>query len=298
MPERTRLRSRRARTSARGGSAAPASSAVVGARRRDALLRQADLARHERGDEAVRRRDRPQPDRPVGRLADLHGRRHDADLRPAPPGGSSIDGLVRRPLELSYAQLLALPKAEQVSTFHCVTGWIVEQRALGRRALPRPARRAPGRCRQAHARALRLGREALRRLPRRCDQVALPDVMLAYEMDGKPLPQEHGAPVRVVIPDMYGYKNVKWVERITLVAEAGRAATGSSAATTSTPGSGAPTAMAERDAVARPSALRRALHAHRAAPALGPRERVLRPARLRARSSTSRRCRPPSRDGR
>ena len=39
--------------------------------------------------------------------------------------------------------------------------------------------------------------------------------MLAYEMDGQPLPREHGAPVRVVIPDMYGYKNVKWVERIT-----------------------------------------------------------------------------------
>ncbi|MGH2849546.1 MAG: molybdopterin-dependent oxidoreductase, partial [Solirubrobacteraceae bacterium] len=53
------------------------------------------------------------------------------------------------------------------------------------------------------------------------DDLALPDVMLAYEMDGQPLPQEHGAPVRVVIPDMYGYKNVKWVERITLVPSQG-----------------------------------------------------------------------------
>ena len=50
-------------------------------------------------------------------------------------------------------------------------------------------------------------------------QASLHDVMLAYEMDGKPLPQEHGAPVRVVIPDMYGYKNVKWVKRITLVSQ-------------------------------------------------------------------------------
>jgi DMSO/TMAO reductase YedYZ molybdopterin-dependent catalytic subunit len=41
--------------------------------------------------------------------------------------------------------------------------------------------------------------------------------MLAWEMDGKPLRQEHGAPVRVVIPDMYGYKNVKWVAEINLV---------------------------------------------------------------------------------
>src|SRR5262249_55598575 len=36
-----------------------------------------------------------------------------------------VDGLVERPYELSHAQLLALPKAEQVSTFHCVTGWVV-----------------------------------------------------------------------------------------------------------------------------------------------------------------------------
>src|SRR5712691_1468449 len=36
-----------------------------------------------------------------------------------------IDALVEQPLQLPYQQLLALPKAEQVSTFHCVTGWIV-----------------------------------------------------------------------------------------------------------------------------------------------------------------------------
>ena len=52
-------------------------------------------------------------------------------------------------------------------------------------------------------------------------QVGLRDVMLAYEMDGKSLPHEHGAPVRVVIPEMYGYKNVKWVERIDVVAKPG-----------------------------------------------------------------------------
>jgi DMSO/TMAO reductase YedYZ molybdopterin-dependent catalytic subunit len=49
--------------------------------------------------------------------------------------------------------------------------------------------------------------------------LALPNVMLAYGMDGGALPQEHGAPVRVVIPEMYGYKNVKWVKQITLVAK-------------------------------------------------------------------------------
>jgi DMSO/TMAO reductase YedYZ molybdopterin-dependent catalytic subunit len=40
-------------------------------------------------------------------------------------------------------------------------------------------------------------------------------------MNGKPLPREHGSPVRVVIPEMYGYKNVKWVQKITLVDRTG-----------------------------------------------------------------------------
>ncbi len=51
------------------------------------------------------------------------------------------------------------------------------------------------------------------------DQAKLHNVMLAYEMDGVPLPREHGAPVRLVIPEMYGYKNVKWLKGINLVSE-------------------------------------------------------------------------------
>jgi DMSO/TMAO reductase YedYZ molybdopterin-dependent catalytic subunit len=48
-------------------------------------------------------------------------------------------------------------------------------------------------------------------------QASLHDVLLAYEMDGKPLPREHGAPLRLVIPEMYGYKNVKWLRQISFV---------------------------------------------------------------------------------
>jgi DMSO/TMAO reductase YedYZ molybdopterin-dependent catalytic subunit len=43
--------------------------------------------------------------------------------------------------------------------------------------------------------------------------------MLVCEMDGAPLTRAHGAPVRVVMPKMYGYKGVKWVQRLPLVAE-------------------------------------------------------------------------------
>src|SRR5205085_11336075 len=51
------------------------------------------------------------------------------------------------------------------------------------------------------------------------EQAELHDVLLAYELDGKPLSRPHGAPARVVIPEMYGYKGVKWLGRIELVAK-------------------------------------------------------------------------------
>ncbi len=39
-------------------------------------------------------------------------------------------------------------------------------------------------------------------------------VMLTYEWDGVPLPEEHGFPLRVYIPDLYGMKQPKWIESI------------------------------------------------------------------------------------
>jgi DMSO/TMAO reductase YedYZ molybdopterin-dependent catalytic subunit len=130
-----------------------------------------------------------------------------------------IDGLVRHPLELTYDDLLALPRAEQVSTFHCVTGWTVSNvRWAGVRFRDLLARADP----LPQARAVHFV-SAERPYDDYLDlrQLGLGDVMLAYELDGKPLPREHGAPARLVIPEMYGYKNVKWVERISLVAHAG-----------------------------------------------------------------------------
>jgi DMSO/TMAO reductase YedYZ molybdopterin-dependent catalytic subunit len=126
-----------------------------------------------------------------------------------------IGGLVERPVSLTYAELLALPRARQVSDFHCVTGWSVPRaRWAGVRiadllALVRP---------QASARAIRfVSLEDPYQDSLTLDQALLPDVMLAYELDGKPLSRPHGAPARIVIPEMYGYKGVKWLTRMELV---------------------------------------------------------------------------------
>ncbi|XP_011301327.1 sulfite oxidase [Fopius arisanus] len=45
------------------------------------------------------------------------------------------------------------------------------------------------------------------------------DVILAYEMNGEPLPRDHGFPVRVIVPGVVGVRNVKWLARIIISKE-------------------------------------------------------------------------------
>jgi len=129
----------------------------------------------------------------------------------------TVDGLVERKIEVTYEELRGLPAAHQVSTFHCVTGWTVHNvRWRGVRLehileLAGPLR---------SARALRfVSSERPYEDSLTIEQALLPDVMLALDLDGSPLSRPHGAPLRLVIPEMYGYKGVKWLERIEVVAE-------------------------------------------------------------------------------
>jgi DMSO/TMAO reductase YedYZ molybdopterin-dependent catalytic subunit len=129
-----------------------------------------------------------------------------------------IGGLVDQPVSLTYDELRALPRVDQVSTFHCVTGWTVQNVHWGGVRISDVLARAQP---QAAGRALRFASMEVPYVDYLTKkQASLPDVMLAYEMDGKPLPQEHGAPVRLIIPEMYGYKNVKWLNGIDVVPDA------------------------------------------------------------------------------
>src|SRR6476620_1423155 len=51
------------------------------------------------------------------------------------------------------------------------------------------------------------------------DEARRDEVLLAYEMNGAPLPPQHGFPLRMVVPGWYGMTNVKWLSRITLLEE-------------------------------------------------------------------------------
>jgi DMSO/TMAO reductase YedYZ molybdopterin-dependent catalytic subunit len=127
----------------------------------------------------------------------------------------TIDGLVERPQRFTLDELLALPPARQVSDFHCVTGWSVQGvHWRGVRFADLLANAGVS----ERAKALTfVSAEKPYVDTLTLDQIrAAPDAMLGLEMDGKPLTREHGAPARLVMPQMYGYKGVKWVKRITV----------------------------------------------------------------------------------
>jgi DMSO/TMAO reductase YedYZ molybdopterin-dependent catalytic subunit len=128
-----------------------------------------------------------------------------------------IGGLVKRPRSLTYEELSALPRAEQVSTFHCVTGWTVKNvhwggvrfQQLFDLVQPLPSAKAVRfvSLEQPYEDSLTLG------------QLRLPDAMLALELGGQPLSRPHGAPARVILPEMYGYKGAKWLTKMEFVAK-------------------------------------------------------------------------------
>ena len=126
----------------------------------------------------------------------------------------AVDGAVESPLSLSFADLLALPQAEEEADFHCVTGWSVMDLALrGVRletvlALARPSPEA------THLMTYAADGYSTN-LP--LEEALKPDVLLVHAIGGKPLAAEHGGPVRIVVPQLWAWKGAKWVSRIELL---------------------------------------------------------------------------------
>ena len=131
-----------------------------------------------------------------------------------------IDGLVENPVELSYAQLRAMPRQAQITQHFCIQGCsaIGEWAGVPMRAiceLVKPAANAKwvafysfgdgpgedGRYYDCHPIANMYHEQTI----------------LAYELNGEPLNESHGAPLRLRDEVELGFKQVKWIEAIEFV---------------------------------------------------------------------------------
>jgi DMSO/TMAO reductase YedYZ molybdopterin-dependent catalytic subunit len=129
-----------------------------------------------------------------------------------------VAGMVDNPLTLTYDEIKALPSIEQYATLACISnevGGDLIGNALWRGVrlgdLLKQAGLKPGvadillRARDDYTDSIPL------------DRAMADGTLLVYMMNGEPLTSEHGFPLRLLVPGIYGMKNVKWITRIEAV---------------------------------------------------------------------------------
>jgi sulfite oxidase len=138
-----------------------------------------------------------------------------------------VAGLVDEPLELSLEALRdgRLAPVEVTATLQCAGNRRVELAAF--REIPGEASWGSGATGTAVWRGVRLGADHAEeaRPPQRfggsvpLEKALRPEVLLAWEMNGEPLPPVHGGPLRVIVPGYIGARSVKWLQRVELRAD-------------------------------------------------------------------------------
>lgn len=127
-----------------------------------------------------------------------------------------ITGLVKKPADIDFNTLQTLSVIEDVSDFHCVTGWSqydlkwkgVRFSDLAKHVGVRPeAKYIFVTASDGYSTNLSL-EEALKY-----------DVLIAFEVDGKSLPKEHGGPIRMITPQLWAWKGAKWISGIEFLKE-------------------------------------------------------------------------------
>jgi len=127
----------------------------------------------------------------------------------------TIDGLVESPVTWDWAAFRAQPTFRDVSDIHCVTAWSRFDNAwegVGAKHILATVRPKP----EARFIVFHSYDDYTTNLP--LAEFDAEDVLLAHSWQGRPLPREHGGPVRAIVPRLYFWKSAKWIRRIEFLA--------------------------------------------------------------------------------
>jgi DMSO/TMAO reductase YedYZ molybdopterin-dependent catalytic subunit len=128
----------------------------------------------------------------------------------------SIGGLVARPMEWNWREFQELDRVKVFSDFHCVTRWSrlgnTWEGVSTRKLIKLAGGALPG-AQYVVARGYDAGFTT--NLPL-ADFLA-EDALVAFLHDGEPLTAEHGAPARLIVPQLYAWKSAKWIAGLELV---------------------------------------------------------------------------------
>lgn len=132
------------------------------------------------------------------------------------PAPVTVGGLVTGPRVFSRADLDALPQTRLVRDFQCVTGWRVPEVAWSGVALPDLLDVVGVRPEATAVRFTSYDGSYTESLT--LEQARRRDVLVATALQDEPISRAHGGPVRMAVLPMYGYKSLKWLDRIELTA--------------------------------------------------------------------------------
>ena len=127
----------------------------------------------------------------------------------------TVDGEVKFPMELTLAALKQIPPASIVMQHVCVEGWAaivqwggVRLRDLAKMVQPKDSARY-------------VLFQSADKYTESWDLASAihPQTLLAYQMNGEPIPDDNGAPIRLAAPIKLGYKLSKWVTKVTFTSQ-------------------------------------------------------------------------------
>lgn len=126
-------------------------------------------------------------------------------------------GLVERPMKWTLDAFLNLPPVRVFADFHCVTRWSrldnvwggVSTRAVAEQVGVRPEAKFVSVSAHDYGWTTNLPVEYF----------LAEDSLFAWSHEGRPIPDEHGGPVRLIVPQLYAWKSAKWVKGVEFVAE-------------------------------------------------------------------------------
>ncbi len=125
----------------------------------------------------------------------------------------TVDGHVDRPATLDLSDVRdRLPQTKMTKDFQCVTGWRVEDVEWAGVLLRDVLDDVGARPDATHVRFWSF--DGLYTETLTMEQAVRDDVLVAHRMLGKSVTREHGGPVRLYVAPMYGYKSLKWLDRI------------------------------------------------------------------------------------
>ena len=125
-------------------------------------------------------------------------------------------GLVEKPIRLTYEQFSALPQSQITADFHCVTTWSMLDNTwegvLAKDVVSLVQHKPQARFVMIHAEEGYTANLSL-------DDFLHAHVLFAHTHNGQQIDPDHGWPLRLIVPHLYGWKSAKWVRGVEFLSE-------------------------------------------------------------------------------